>query len=622
MAQKSTAEDTTEPTSKPRKRPPLFREPNAKGDIIFADEVAGINVHFQNHPDATNRNGRVKVPNDYLLTKSNPNDKNPREWEYDPLKTGEKEFEKQFGCGEYYIEPYGVDGGFMSGRNITLIGEKRYQGQPGEPPVVKKQKVDDDDDDEEEETAEDAVLRLEAEAEERDAKFEELLKRVEDRERVPATPPPSTMSQLKETMEVLGAIGGNQSAGQITAQREQWWQEQLATERQQSAHALSALRTSTDNALNSLRAASETNLATQRSDLTGAATAASIRYEAMLAKARDDASAVAAGLNAEISRVRDDARKEKEEERTARLAELVRRDTAADQTIGTLRASIQTLESRMSAMRSDADTKISMLTGDGTTHLLGKLQSELLLNFERQQLATLNKRADEAEKERDTLRKEKYEMLDTISHMKQERPTRDALAAAAEEVGGLHIPPIFMKIITPLIPVAGMLAIQYFMRKKEEMPPEVQDFFNKWKQATEGKVDPEVWAAQQEQARQEAEHAAAEEAAAQEEVRQTKQRSRDYEEEQARIKAESERRVRQQAQEEDSKRRDEELRTALRDRAREFEAAAVAEAEAAKRPILVETPILVDSSWKPVVPVVSTVQGDQPVVSSTSADAE
>ncbi len=525
MAPKANTEEGTDVvvSGKNRKRPPLFREPNAKGEVVYADEIAGLTVHFQNHPDATNRNGRVKVPNDYLLVKRNKDDKNPTsEWEYDPYKTSDREFEKQFGEGDWYVEPYGHDGGFMTGRNITLVGPKRYQGQPGEPPSAK---AVEEDEDEEGEAPEDAVERLETEAAERDEKIEELQKKILEMASAPVAPAVSPMAQLKESFEAMSAMGvgpqANNTAAQFSQQREQWWQEQLSSERQRAANTLEALRTTMVNDLSLL----------------------AVRHEGIVNKQREEMNAVITALNAQLVQANADRRNEIQAEREARVIELKRRDESADATISQLKTALSNSEIRYSDLRRTTDDKLSALTGDGNTQLLHKLQSELFLNFEKEKVSNLTARANSAEKDLSDMRIEKLEMLETISVMKAGQPTRDALAEAVNKTAGFRIPPIVMQMLAPLVPLIMMFAVKWFMDKKSEMPKEARDFFEQWQKATDGKTDPQEWAAEQERNRQDREKATQDQAESERreedqrerERQETQRRSQEYEETQARL---------------------------------------------------------------------------------------
>ncbi len=410
-------------------------------------------------------------------------------FEFDPYTTTQKDVEKQFGKGRYYVDAsWGPDvpdkHGLMQGahpfvcegperRRGKVVPEKKHAPEP--PP----------DSDPEAETAEEQEVREALEA--RDAEIEKL------RTELAARSAPSPMSQIREVFEVFGKPG-DQAAGQISHQREQWWQEQLATERQQAATALNALRNTAAN-----------DLSTVRSELTGMATAASIRYEGQLNRARDDANTVINALNAQIVQMRDDARKDLAMERDARSQELTRRETASEQTISSLKTQLAATENRLSDLRRNSDDKISTVTGAHSTQLLEKMTAELYLNFEREKIKTLSASLDKAEKERDSLRDEREEMRDTIDHMKKSMPSPDALAAAAGE-GGFHISGKMLAMLAPVIPMIAMMIMKFFMSSGKPIPKEAEAFFEQWQAQTGGKGDPGEWAAAKEQARAQEEY--------------------------------------------------------------------------------------------------------------------
>lgn len=416
----------------------------------------------------------------------------------DPFTTTKQDLATQFGKRYMYISATWGPGapedksGLMKGTGHAFFtgGEVvKRRGIPVEEPPKKKSAsaANDgggDEDEDEEKAAKEALEAAEARVTELEEQMEAM--RAEMKEAF-ASKPQEFASQLKDVFTVAESIGGRGGANvnaQAAAQRDQFWQEQIAAARRE---------------VSDRERFWQEEVARVRSTAANEASAKLMGYETRLQT-----------LFSEMSTMRTTSVTELAAVHQAQREDLNRREVAHDATVAAVKVQLSNAETQLSQFRQSTDTRISELTATLNGHKLLEMKAGIEKNFETEKLARIEKEHGELKAERDHLKTLNAEQSETIETMRRNLHT-PTHSGDGEGVGGFTIPRGVWKILVPALPMIGMLLYKFFSDAGKPMPKEAADWFQR-QAGNAGVPGADAWAqanyadaAEQERARKEKE---------------------------------------------------------------------------------------------------------------------
>lgn len=424
----------------------------------------------------------------------------------DPYKTTKQDLAQQFGKRFMYISatwgqgaPEGKSGlmkgtphSFFTGGDVVKKRGLPVEEKPKKKPAPAAANSDGSEEEEETEEEKEAREKLE-ESEARVTELEEQMEklRTEMKEAIATATAPkpqeSMASQFEGMARAVGAVGnmnGANVSAQASAQREQFWQEQIAAARKEVSdrerfwnEEVARVRSTVHNETSAKVLSYETRLQTLFSELSAARTTAGTEAAAIHQAQRD---------------------------------ELARREVAHDNAIAAIKEKLTRAEVQLSDFRQSSDGKVSELNALLSHHKLLEMQAGVYKNFETEKTARIEKEFGEIKAERDHLKTLNAEQNETIETMRRNLHT-PTHTGDGEGSGSFTIPRGVWKVLLPALPMIGMLLWKFFADSGKPMPKEAADWFAKQAEKA-GVPGADAWAqqnyadaAEQERARKEKE---------------------------------------------------------------------------------------------------------------------